>query len=81
LRQRLINNVKPCGRRAAEKQKGDAMKKYPVINEFVFDERPVCVYGNTYIQPAVNSLPVRIFQTAARRINKFIQTISRVWQN
>ncbi|MCU0432652.1 MAG: hypothetical protein MUC87_04260 [Bacteroidia bacterium] len=57
------------------------MKKYPVINEFVFDERPVCVYGNTYIQPAVNSLPVRIFQTAARRINKFIQTISRVWQN
>lgn len=52
------------------------MKKYPVYNEFVFDERPVCVYGNMYIKPQVNSVPVRVFLTAARHINTLLHKVS-----
>jgi hypothetical protein len=57
------------------------MKRFSFYDELVIDERPVCVYGNTYIRFSETYLPVRVIKTVARYIYQSYKTFSLLWQN
>jgi hypothetical protein len=74
-----INNLRPPG--CNTKRKENAMKRFLIYDELVIDERPVCVYGNTYIRFSETNLPVRVIKTVARYIYQSYKTFSLLWQN
>lgn len=57
------------------------MKHSQAYNDYLFEEAPVCVYGNSYIRFSEQSTVMRGSIATIHYIKKIIHLISIVWRN